>query len=174
MSMSYAQMVEGCLRRDAKAQRALYDELAPMSMGVCMRYASSREEARDLLQDGFVKVFEKIGSLREPAKLRSWTYNIMVNTCIQSFRMRRNTLIIDDMDTYAEPDDIEGYSPEEVVAALQQLTERQRLVINLFYMEDYSSRQIAEHLSCSDSNVRALLTDARHAMRKKLEENDKR
>ena len=174
MSMSYAQMVEGSLRRDAKAQRALYDELAPMCMGVCMRYASDREEAQDLLQDGFIKVFEKLRSLRDPQKLRSWSYNIMVNTCIQNFRKHRTTLLVDDMDTYAETDDIEGHSPEEAVAALQQLTERQRLVLNLFYMEGYSSRQIAETLKCTDSNVRALLTDARRAMRKKLEDNDKR
>ena len=55
MSMDYAQIVEGCRRRDAKAQRALYDEMAPMAMGVCMRYAKSRADAQDIMQDGFVK-----------------------------------------------------------------------------------------------------------------------
>ena len=66
MSNEYTRMVEGCRRRDAKAQRALYDAMAPMAMGVCMRYARDREQAMDILQDGFIKVYENISKLLEP------------------------------------------------------------------------------------------------------------
>ena len=170
MEMSYAQMVDGSRRHDPAAQRALYDELAPMAMGICVRYAPDRDQARDLLQDGFVKIYEKLGTLRNPQKLRSWAYNVMVNTCIQSYRRRRNLLPLDDLDASDDGEPLPPYSMDEMLAAIQRLSPGQRLVFNLCCIEECSYDEAALKLRCSNVNVRALLCKARRNLRSILEQ----
>lgn len=169
MSMTYAQIVDGCRRHDADAQRALYDELASMAMGVCYRYSSSRDEANDMLQDGFVKVFEKIGTLREPQKLRSWVYNIMVNTCIQHYRRSRNTVLKEMDDVVDESGEELRYTMDDIVESMQTLSATQRIAFNLCCVEELPFSEAAEKMKCSEVNVRVLLSKARRKMREYLE-----
>ena len=169
MSMTYAEMVDGCRRRNAKAQRALYDELAPMAAGVCRRYSADREEAKDMLQDGFVKVYERIGSLRDPQKLRSWVYNIMVNTCIQHYRKARHTVLME-MDAEAAGTETElPYSMEDIVMALGNLSPVQRMAFNLCCAEECGYEEAAEQMGCSEVAVRVALSRAKKQMRELLE-----
>lgn len=169
MSMSYEQMVDGCRHRDAKAQRALYDELAPMAMGVCLRYCADRDEAQDLLQDGMVRIFEKIDTLQEPKKLRSWAYSIMVNRCVQHLRRSRRERLTDELDSVAEESDLSPFSMRDIVEALHQIDARQRLVFNLCAIEERSSDEVAALLGISAGNVRIMLHRARAVMREYLE-----
>ena len=169
MSMTYAEMVDGCRRRNAKAQRALYDELAPMAAGICRRYSADREEAKDMLQDGFVKVYERIGSLRDPQKLRSWVYNIMVNTCIQHYRKARHTVLMEMDSETAESETELPYSMEDIVRALDTLTPVQRMAFNLCCAEECSYEEAARQMGCSEGAVRVNLCRARKMMREYLE-----
>lgn len=169
MSMPYAQMVDGCRRHDTKAQRALYDELAPMAMGVCNRYSVDRDEAKDILQDGFVKVFERIATLRDPQKLRSWTYNIMVNTCIQHYRRARHTILRELEDAPVEEDVELPYTMDDIVEAMSALTPAQRMAFNLCCVEERPFNEAASEMKCSEVNVRVLLFKARNRMRQYLE-----
>ncbi len=172
MSMSYAEMVDGCRRRNAKAQRALYDELAPMAAGICRRYSADRDEAKDMLQDGFVKVYERIGSLRDPQKLRSWVYNIMVNTCIQHYRKARHTVLME-MDNEAKEETEElQYGMEDIVRALATLSAVQRIAFNLCCAEEYSYKDAAEQMGCSEGAVRVALSRARMNLRQYLENKE--
>ncbi len=173
MSMSYAEMVEGCRRRNAKAQRALYDELAPMAMGVCYRYTVDRDEAHDMLQDGFVKVFERIGTLRDPQKLRSWTYNIMVNTCIQHYRRTRHT-VLQEMDEMVDEVASEmPYTMEEIVEAMGTISPTQRMAFNLCCVEELSMAEAAHKMNCNEVAVRVALCKARKKMRNFLENKNR-
>ena len=97
MEEMYTQLVEECRRRDRRAMRRLYETTAPMAMGVCMRYCRNREEAQDVMQDGYVKVFERIGRLREPEKLMAWVYQLMVNECLNHLRDRMETVSLDEV-----------------------------------------------------------------------------
>lgn len=169
MSMSYAEMVDGCRRRNARAQRALYDELAPMAAGVCRRYSADRDEAKDMLQDGFVKVYERIGSLRDPQKLRSWVYNIMVNTCIQHYRKARHTVLMEMDDESAESETELPYSMEDIVRALGNLTPVQRMAFNLCCAEELSYEEVAKQMACSEGAVRVALCKAKKRMRELME-----
>lgn len=169
MSMSYAEMVDGCRRRNARAQRALYDELAPMAAGVCRRYSADRDEAKDMLQDGFVKVYERIGSLHDPQKLRSWVYNIMVNTCIQHYRKARHTVLMEMDDESAESETELPYSMEDIVRALGNLTPVQRMAFNLCCAEELSYEEVAKQMACSEGAVRVALCKAKKRMRELLE-----
>ena len=168
MSMDYAEMVEGCLRRRSDAERALYDEFAPVVYGVCLRYARCREDAGDLLQDSMVKVFEKIGSLHDASKLKSWIYTIAVNTCVQYCRKSR-LAIEADPDAYSEAGDELPYSAEDILKALESVTPAQRAVFNLCCIEELDFRKVASILNCTETNVRGLLFRAKAGMRKYLE-----
>ena len=94
----YTQLVEDCRRRDREAMRRLYEATAPMALGVCMRYCGDRETAQDLMQDGYVRIFEGIGRLREPERLMAWVYQVMVNVCLTHCKWREETVSLDEME----------------------------------------------------------------------------
>lgn len=165
--MDYAQMVEGCRKRDARAQRALYDAMAPMAMGVCIRYARDREEARDYMQDGFVKVFEKVGRLKNSETLRSWVYKTMLNTCIDHCRLRREVEPIGNYDVNAVETD--PYTMEVIVLAMQKLPKTHRTVFNLCDIEGYKLEEVAKELKSNYKTVKVTLSRARKMMRELLE-----
>ena len=167
MSMDNAQIVEGCRRHDPKAQRALYDAVAEVSMGICMRYAEGRDNAQDMLQDGFVKVFERIGGLKDPDKLAAWVYGVMVHTCIDHQRTRRQWQPISEECEPAELD-TDPFAAEEIVAALQQLTPMPRTVFNLCEVEGYTLDEVAKRLKTSNLAVRVALSRAKEQLRKIL------
>lgn len=174
MKSRYESIVEGCKHRKSDAQRALYEELSPMVFGVCLRYADSRDDAKDMMQDAFVKVYERIGSLKDPSRLRVWTYNIAINTCIDAFRRRRMMPAAIDIGSLAdEEEEPLAYTMDEMVAALQQITSRQRMVFNMCCIEEMPADKVAERLGCTASNVRAVLCDARRNIRNILETKNK-
>ena len=165
MAADFTHIVEGCRRRDRVAQRQLYDAMAPMAMGVCMRYVRNREEAQDLMQEGFVHVFEHLSQLRE----------VMVNECLRHFRRKRLTMVTGDMgvaDRAEQP--LDPFADEEVVLALQQIAPQQQVVFNLVAVEEYSYDEAAKLLHCSEVNVRALYSRARGRLREILNENKKK
>lgn len=173
MSDDYAHILEGCRRHERRAQRALYDAFAPMAMGVCMRYATDRDDAQDLLQDGMVRVFEKIGQVRAPEGLGAWIYRLMVNECLQHLRRHPPT----ERGDWAGGDGVamavqlpdDPFAMEEIVLALQKLPPAQRLAFNLVEVEGYPFGESARMMKCSEANVRALLSRAKATLRGMLE-----
>ena len=165
MTADYTQMVEGCKRRDRKAERALYEAMAPMAMGICLRYVRDREEAQDLMQDGFVRVFENIGRLREPLQVRTWVYRVMLNVCFKHYHRQEGKVptMLADVEQVTLP--LDPFSAEEIVAAVQQLSPAQRMAFNLLAVEEYSYAEAAKELHCSEVNVRALYSRAKKELR---------
>lgn len=168
MVTDYTQIVEGCKRHDRKSQRALYDEMAPMAMGLCMRYTGSRDEAQDLVQDGFIRVFQHIGKLKEAVQLRSWVYKVMLNVCLTHCRRYRLPVVDLQETTTMVTEPLDPFADEEVVAALQRLTPQQRVVFNLIAVEECEYREAAAKLHSSEANVRALYSRARSQIREIL------
>ncbi|MBR4773102.1 MAG: RNA polymerase sigma factor [Bacteroidales bacterium] len=168
MTADYTHIVEGCRRHDRKAQRALYEAMAPMAMGVCMRYSSDREEAQDLMQDGFVKVFEHVGRMKDVEHLSAWVYKVMLNVCLKNYhrKMRRKRAEMEVTEQVELP--LDPFAAEEIVAALQQLAPAQRQVFNLMAVEGYNYTDAAREMRCTEVNVRALYSRARMEMRNLL------
>ena len=166
MEADYTHIIEGCRRHDRRAQRALYEAFAPMAMGVCMRYASDRDAAQDLMQDGFVRVFEGIGKVRDASRLGGWIYKVILNECLKSCRNKVSTLPVDEVECVQQP--LDPFAADEVVAALQRLSPAQRGVFNLVEVEGYSIGESAVKLKCSEVNVRALLSRAKSRLRELL------
>lgn len=168
MSMENAEIVEGCKRRNAKAQRALYDVTSSKAMGICMRYARNRADAEDMLQEGYIRVFEKIKSLKEPESLQSWVARIMVNNCIQTLRKSQRIVLTDEEDALGVTVNYDPYATDDIVASLQTLQPQQRVVFNMCEVEGYSYEETAKQLQCSEVNVRALLCRAKRTLREQL------
>lgn len=168
MVADYAHIIEGCRRHDRKAQRALYDTFAPMAMGLCMRYASDRDAAQDLMQDGFVRVFENIGRLRDPERLGAWIYRLMLNECLRQLRRQQRTRYVVDNQVEGVQLPLDPFGTEEVVAALQRLAPAQRMAFNLIEVEGYTYEEAAEMMKSSEVNVRALLSRAKSCLREML------
>lgn len=168
MSDKYTQLVKRCRKRDERAMRELYEEMAPMAMGVCMRYARSREEAQDLMQEGFIKVFEHLGRLKEEEKLGAWIHKIMVNTCIDFYYSRKELRLLDDVTVEPVTLPLDPFGMEEIVAAIQQLPPHQRAVFNLVEVEGYSCEEVAQRLRQTASGVRATLCRAKATLREEL------
>jgi RNA polymerase sigma factor (sigma-70 family) len=135
-------------------------------MGVCLRYASNPDDALDILHEGFIKVFKHIGAKYQPGtSLSAWIRRIMVNTAIDYYRkvIRRRT---DDLDTAYdlatdEPDAISKCSEKDIMLAIQQLTPAYRAVFNLYVIEGYSHKEIADELDITESTSRSNLVKAR-------------
>ena len=171
------QVVAGCQQKDPKAMKRLYDELAPKMLGVCMRYTHSRDEAQDLLHDGFIKAFESIGELKNPNALESWMTQIMVNLSINYVARDDNVCYSDLEKSEGETDqfddeelelDRRSVLVEDVVKALQELPYRYRAAFNMKAVEDMEYGEIAELFRKSEATVRRYVDRARQMIIEKL------
>jgi RNA polymerase sigma factor (sigma-70 family) len=153
-------------RQERWAQQRLYEEHYGKMMGVCLRYAGSRDEALDLLHEGFIKVFQNIARYRPGTALHAWMRTIMVNTCIDYYRRqaRRRTEDIDSAYTLSDedtPDVLSNMTEQEILAAVQTLSPAYRAVFNLYVVEGFSHKEIGEALHITESTSRSNLVKAR-------------
>ncbi|MBR1766901.1 MAG: sigma-70 family RNA polymerase sigma factor [Bacteroidales bacterium] len=170
MEGEYTQLVADCRRRDRRAMRKLYEAAAPMALGVCMRYCHNREDAQDVMQEGFVKAFERLKELRDPERLMQWIYKLMVNECLLHLRSKCPEGLMEDMGMEPVTLPVDPFANEEIVLAIQRLTPSQRAVFNLVDVEGYTSEEAAEALGVQRNNVMSTLSKARAALRTLLTE----
>lgn len=168
MSENYTQLVQACLHRDRKAMRRLYELTAPMAMGVCMRYSRSRETAQDLMQEGYIKVYEGLGKIKEPEKVMAWVYHVMVNECINHCRRAEVQTYLEDVAMEPATFQTDPFGTEEVVLALQRLLPRQRAVFNMLEVEGLTEEEVAEEMKTTVGNVRTLMSRARNSLKEIL------
>lgn len=169
-------IVLGCQRRDPESQRRFYDAFAPQMMGLCRRYVSCREEALDILHDGFIAAFEHIGELESTQSLTSWLGRIMVNRAI-NYVSRNNRLVYKDISQMAEvadvPDqelDTDRFCLPDVMAALANLPDAYRLVFNMRDVESMSYQEMSQALGQPESTIRSTVSRARQMLRGMLVE----
>lgn len=165
-------LIAACRRQERWAQQQLYETFYGKMMGVCMRYADSEDDALDLLHEGFMKVFRYINKYQSGTSLNAWIRRIMINTCIDAYRkkVRRRTEDIEEAYGLSskDADAISQCSEQEILAAVQQLSIAYRTVFNLYVIEGYSHKEIAEMLGISESTSRSNLVKARAKLKLKL------
>jgi RNA polymerase sigma factor (sigma-70 family) len=169
-------LIEECIKWDPSAQGRLYKLYSSKMFAVCFRYAKSREEAEDILQEGFVKVFENIGKFRKEGSLEGWIRRIMYHTAIQKFREKKevdNAISLDSTNlnlTQQSSEDILGnIQVKELLKLIQELPNRYRLVFNLYVFEGLKHREIAEQLGITEGTSKSNLSDARAILQKKIQ-----
>lgn len=171
--MNEFQLIEGCRKGSRLAQKELYEKYSRRMMGVCLRYVSDREMARDLLQDGFVKVFSSIDSYSGLGSFEGWMRKIFVNCAIGYLRKADVLRGSTDLDHSAELVEsgssvISDLSARELLEMVQKLPEGFRFVFNMFVIEGYSHKEIGEMLHITESSSRSQLTRARQILRKMI------
>ncbi|HEX5001981.1 MAG TPA: RNA polymerase sigma factor [Bacteroidia bacterium] len=171
--MSDEELVSGCIRKDPKAQRYLFDTFSGRLMGVCMRYCDSREEAEDILQDGLVKIFERIGTFKGNGSLEGWMRRIVVNTALDQFRKNkafRNSFDISEMEHVAGVTDhvLETMDARDMLKVIKALPTGFRTVFNLYAIEGYHHKEIADMLGITESTSKSQYSRARGQLIKML------
>ena len=158
-----------CVRKERWAQQKLYEDNYGLLMSVCLRYARDKEEAMDILHEGFIKIFKHIKKYKPGTSLTAWMKRIMVNTSIDYYRKmvrRRTENLSEAYDLSSDnPDALSQMSSREILEAVQTLTPAYRLVFNMYVIEGYSHREIATELSITESTSRSNLVKARAKLR---------
>ena len=167
-SISDSDLIEGCIRGDRRMQRELYNRFAPKMYGVCVRYAANAEEAEDILQEGFIKVFKKMGSFRGEGSFEGWIRRIFVNTAIEYYRKKTYLQPI----TEQEENTVEGkyltvldnLAEKDIIKLVQQLSPGYRTVFNMYVVEGYTHKQIADQLGISEGTSKSQLSRAKQIL----------
>lgn len=168
------ELIAGCIEGKSWAQRAIYDRFAPAMMSVCVRFVADRETARDLLQEGFIKLFTKIESYSGTGAFGGWVRRIFVTTALEYLRQNdalKQSADIDEVGYHIENDEIsvlEKISADDLMACVSQLSDGYRTVFNLYAIEGYSHAEIAEMLGISEGTSRSQFMRARKILQKSV------
>ncbi|MFA9392497.1 MAG: RNA polymerase sigma factor [Prolixibacteraceae bacterium] len=163
-------LIEKCLADNSKAQKELFDLLSPMLLSVCHRYANNKNEAEDIFQESFLKIYENINQLRNAERLEGWAKQIAVHEAIAFYKKQRRLVLSDEI--YPEKQNLnllnstyQQIEVNELMLAIQQLPDRMRLVMNLYAIEGYKHEEIAEKLGISVGTSKSNLFDARKKLK---------
>ena len=166
-------LLKACIQGDRKAQRKLYEQLAPKMFPVCLRYMNNREMAEDVMQDGFVTLFSKLDSYSGTGSFEGWARKIFVNTALM--QLRRNDVLkesdnLDDAWDIGSPDPsaIQEIGFKELLELIAELPPGFRTVFNMYVIEGYSHKEIADELGISENTSRSQLQRARVILQRKI------
>ncbi|MEO3404031.1 sigma-70 family RNA polymerase sigma factor [Mucilaginibacter sp. CAU 1740] len=159
---------DGCLQNDRKCQEQLYRLLAPRMLAVCMRYATDKDEAQDILQEGFIKMFRNMNNYRGEGSLEGWIRRIMVHCAISRYRKLKPMVLVDDFageEASAMPVskayNDNGLEAKDLMKLVQKLPKTYRSVFNMYAIEGYSHQEIGSSLGMSELLSRTTLHRAR-------------
>jgi len=171
-------LIQGCIDGDKHSQSRLYELFAPSMFGVCLRYAANREEAEEILQEGFLKAFECIYQFRFAGSFEGWIRKIMVNSALQKYRSRHHLHAITNIEVpdpgyFGDEDIMARLSVKELLNIIQLLSPAYRIVFNLYVFEGMKHREIAKQLGISEGTSKSNLYDARVILQKLVNNNAK-
>jgi RNA polymerase sigma factor (sigma-70 family) len=167
--MTEEAIFQGCLRNDAAAQRELYNRYSPKMLAVCYRFGHNREDAEDMLQEGFIKVFSQLHTFQNKGAFEGWIRRIIVHTCINN--LKKNKRFNESVDiVYASSIQTREESvpsivqAKQIVECIRMLPLGYRTVLNLYAIEGYSHKEIAEMLDIEESTSRSQYTRAKQML----------
>ena len=171
MDQELLNIIEGCQKKKSDSQRKLYTTYSDIMFGICLRYSSCSEDAEDVLQDGFLKIFEKINQFEFKGSFEGWMKKIMINTSLEKYRTQYKVINIQDGMNY-EKEGLEDVSDlitaDELIALIQDLSPKYRMVFNLYAIEGYSHKEISEMLDISEGTSKSNLSRARIILQEKV------
>ena len=164
-NISELDLISGCMEGNRRMQEEMYRRFSPRMYAVCLRYAGNAEEAEDILQEGFIKIFKKLDSFRGEGSFEGWVRRIFVNTAIEHFRRKRYLQPV----TEKEENTIEGKSlsalddlaEKDILALVRQLSPGYRTVFNMYVVEGYTHKEIGDMLGISEGTSKSQLSRAK-------------
>lgn len=162
-----------CKANDARSQRELYNLYRAKIMGLCRRYTKNKEEAEDVFQESFIRIFRSIGQLHDAEHLEPWISRIAVNTAINYYHRNKRHRHYPDLNGYEHPNVdheliLSHLSDEVVISVINNLPDGYRMVFNMYVVEGYSHAEIADLLHISEATSRSQLNRAKQALKLKL------
>lgn len=175
MIVSEFEIIKGCKAGKHKSQRCLYERYSKKMLGVCLRYCHSKEDAEDVLQEGFIKVFSNIDTFKEEGSFEGWIRRIMINTALNNYQSNLKRYyqadISEELEIVADnPDAFARLSATELLTLVQSMPLGYRMVFNMFAIEGYSHKEIGDMLDISENTSKSQLSRARVYLQKKIED----
>ncbi|MGB0525872.1 MAG: RNA polymerase sigma factor [Flammeovirgaceae bacterium] len=173
--MTDQEIIEGCRKGKRKAQEALYSKYAHKLMGICRRYSKNYQEAEDVFQEGFVRVFKSVGKLEKTGALEAWLKRVFINTAINYYQKHKKHHDHVDYDlVYNSNDDYEhiisNLNNQELLKFVNNLPDGYRMVFNLYAIEGYTHKEIAATLGVTEGTSKSQLSKAKAMLKKRLGE----
>ena len=171
------QLVPACRSGDRKAQKRLFDALAPKMMALCLRYVGDRDVAEDLLQDGFITLFSRLDSYSGAGSFEGWARRIFVNTALMHLRKTDALKLSDDIAearglSTGEATPVQKMGYRELMALIARLPADARTIFNMYVIEGYSHKEIAEALGLNEATSRSKLQRARLRLQEMIKEQE--
>ena len=173
-------LIEQCKKGKQQAQEELYDRFSAAMLATCMRYTGNRAEAEDLLQEGFIKVFKNIYEFkaRNEGSLATWIKRIMINTSINFLREKKRFSFIENIESYSNYDKTDSFFEEfevvtpgsdELMKMIDELPDGYRIVFNLYVLENYGHKEIAQTIGITEGTSKSQLAKARVFLQKRIQ-----
>jgi len=168
------EIIKGCLSGSRHFQELLYRRYSPRFYAVSLQYAGDADEARDILQESFIKIFENLEKFNHDGSFEGWMRRIVVNTALERYRNRYYLSRVDDIDSGEEPEadpgttDFAGLEASDLLKMIMELPPKYRMVFNLYAIEGYAHKEIAEMLRISEGTSKSNLSRARDILQRKV------
>lgn len=167
-------VIKGCSDGNAKSQRMLFDMFAPKMLTICIRYTKNRMEAEDILQEGFIKLFQKIDSFSFQGSFEGWIKRIFINTALDHIRKEEKSKYFEDVDNpflsiQSDAFILENLEADSLLKVIDFLPSGYKTVFNLFAIEGFSHKEIAELLNINENTSKSQYSRAKLFIQKKLE-----
>lgn len=171
------ELLAACIRKDRRAQRLLYDIYSPRMFSLCIRYAGGRERAKDILQDGFITVFEKIGSYNGTGSFEGWMRRIFVNTALMAARKADVLKYSEELEDYhsevvSDESVMDSINSTELLQIISSMPSGLRIVFNMHVIEGYNHSEISEKLGIAEGSCRSRLSRARTWLQEKIRKKE--
>jgi len=172
-------LIEGCLLGNPVMQKNLYDKYAPKMYAICLRYAANSEDAKDILQDGFVKVFVNLGKFKAMGSFEGWMRRIFVNTAIEHYRRKNQLYAISENQEDNMPNQevsaLDALEADDIIRLISELPNGYRTVFNLYAVEGYSHKEISTMMNISEGTSKSQYARAKAWLQEKIgnRKNDK-
>ena len=185
---AFSGIIDGCIAGDRRSQQRVYELFYGKMMAVCLRYTKNHDQAKDILQDGFIMVFRSMAAFNRNGSFEGWIRQIMVNMAIDYFRRAKNSYLLlgedrsiedfgdqDEEDVLEDegPEDMPDLKPADVINAMQKLTPAYRTVFNLYVFEEMTHKEIAELLGINIGTSKSNLAKAKQNLKKLLKKEHK-
>lgn len=170
------ELIKGCLRRDRNAQRDLFDLYSSKMYGVCYRYVKHAMEAEDILVTAFTKIFERINQYKGEGSFEGWIRRIIVNEALTHLRKSRTMYLETELEAADREPDYDALSDhleaEDLLKMIEALPAGYKIVFNMYAIDGYSHKEIADQLGISENTSKSQLSRARTYLQKQLVDKD--
>jgi RNA polymerase sigma factor (sigma-70 family) len=169
------ELIKGCIREEADCQKGLFNRYASSLLGVSIRYARTREDAEDILQDSFIKIFKKISQFKAEGSLEGWMKRVVVNTALKKYTLSRYSkeLSVEEVrenndNSFEDAPAFNHLTEKDLLALINNLPEGYKIIFNLYAIEGYAHDEIATMLNIKAGTSRSQLVKARNLLQKEI------